>query len=796
MANLVSLHLWGNNRCTDLPKPFGKPSGFPNLRYLRIEYFTVLEEFPELEDGAMPCLEEFELADCWWVKKVGEGLEMLKSLKELRFRGWKNLYIEDANRLKIVRDVLPQVASSSASQGGAERRRSSLLPIDSRPVGIDSKVDYLSSLLDNSAHPLVAVVGMGGMGKTYLLQHVYNKTKQRFEISIWLSISQSYSICNLQYDIANYIGLRMEIVEGKVSEQVAAQLINEKLQGKKCVIVLDDVWKPIMEENLIERLGFRVGSNCTIVITARNKNVCRNLDAEIYEMEYLSEEDSWELFCVHGFPHCEANRPGQELEEVARDILQECGRLPLAIKTTAASLSHTTLPREWAFKLRQLKEVSDLNDPMKILKLSYDCLPAHLQACFAYMCFFSDDEEIDVEYLVNLWIGEGFISEGKEQCDIGVEFAWRDVIDEYPRYGLKKYCRVHDLLHDLAIYIRKENKCAFDAQHTLTKRPSSFGERSGGDLYRILLPRKRIDDGVMAHTRTSGSPAVLRTLQLHHNQIQNIPASMFVNMRALRVLDSSGNPITTLPDCVGKMKLLKLLNLSGTRIDIVPRCVRRLRSLRFLEVSCRLPVWIGELKCLEHINTKAWRDVPKGISNLSSLRTLRSLFAVPISFRDDECLSLEDVGNMLELQEINIDFITDSQRRMIERGILGRLVKMRHFDMTNSSGAHEDLMLFPENLKAMADLESLHLTRFEVTSWLCSFAHLRVLTLYNCGWSNFPELENMANLVSLVLGQNNGSIDLPKAFRKPSGFPKLRYLKIENFRVLEEFPELEDGAMP
>ncbi|KAH9328304.1 hypothetical protein KI387_000412 [Taxus chinensis] len=303
--------------------------------------------------------------------------------------------IEDADLLRVSHDVLSQdPASSGALRRGADWKRSSLLPIDSHPVGINSKVDYIASLLHKSAHPVITVVGIGGMGKTYLLQHVYNKTNQRFEISIWLSISQSYSIHNLQYDIAKYIGLRKEIVEGKVSEQVAAQSIHAKLEGKKCLIVLDDVWKPMMEENLIERLGFRIGNNCKIVITTRNKDVCRVVDAEIYEMEYLSEEESWELFCVYGFPHCEANRPPQHIEEVAHNIVEECGKLPLAIKMTASSLSHTTLPREWAVKLRQLKEVSDLNDPMKILKLSYDCLPAHLKACFAYFCFFSDDEKM------------------------------------------------------------------------------------------------------------------------------------------------------------------------------------------------------------------------------------------------------------------------------------------------------------------------------------------------------------------------------------------------------------------
>ncbi|GLJ14872.1 hypothetical protein SUGI_0241980 [Cryptomeria japonica] len=86
MPNLVSLHLHGNKGCTELPMAFGKSGGFPQLRFFRIWEFTELVELPELEEGAMPCLEELEIVKCPKLNEIREGLEWLKEEKDGDFR--------------------------------------------------------------------------------------------------------------------------------------------------------------------------------------------------------------------------------------------------------------------------------------------------------------------------------------------------------------------------------------------------------------------------------------------------------------------------------------------------------------------------------------------------------------------------------------------------------------------------------------------------------------------------------------------------------------------------------------
>ncbi|GLJ53257.1 hypothetical protein SUGI_1134990 [Cryptomeria japonica] len=304
--------------------------------------------------------------------------------------------VEDGNQLNIVRAVVVHKEEEAESSSSGQRfKRSNLLPRDSKPVGLESKIESMVNLLENPHFPIIAVVGMGGMGKTYLLQNLYDAQKGRYEMSAWLSVSQSYSVSNLQRGLAFQLSkdLSKEINDGVVDEVVAAQSIHSFIQGKRCLIVLDDVWRATKEGDLIGRLDIPAGdaSQCKVLVSTRSREVCTNLNAHIYQMEYLTDEESWSLFCAHSFPGSEGNRVSvpEHLEEVAHNIMKECGNLPLAIKTTAASLANITLPGEWRAKLNKLEKVSTPSDPvMGILKLSYHSLPAHLKACFAYLAFF------------------------------------------------------------------------------------------------------------------------------------------------------------------------------------------------------------------------------------------------------------------------------------------------------------------------------------------------------------------------------------------------------------------------
>ncbi|XP_059074827.1 disease resistance protein RPM1-like [Cryptomeria japonica] len=272
-------------------------------------------------------------------------------------------------------------------------------------------------------------------------------------------------------------------------------------------------------------------------------------------------------------------------------------------------------------------------------------------------------------------------------------------------------------------------------------------------------------------------------------------------MRLLRVLDLTYTQISTLPHCIGKLKLLKLLNLSSTRIEEVPICVRSLKSLLMLYLSrCkqlqRLPEWINELKCLQYLNILHCHDdlqshMPKGISELVSLRVLRSGY-LRLSVEDDGLLKLQDVAKLTHLQVPCLWVQHEKELKSIEDGILAQLLKMR--DLSIASGLSTETHL-PQNITALQDLQILALKRFAFPNWVCTVINLRQLTLKNCHSSDYPGLEAMPNLIRLKLDVNERCREIPKAFGKSAGFPKLRFLIIKDFPVLKELPDLEDGAM-
>ncbi|XP_057841844.1 TMV resistance protein N-like [Cryptomeria japonica] len=215
-----------------------------------------------------------------------------------------------------------EAASTSTS---AMLKKSSLLPRDSHPVGIHSKVEHMVGLLEDTEVQVIAVL-------------------------------------NLQDDIASHIGVNSK----SVSEERVAELIHDHLQGKRSLIVLDDLWMLSTKNSLIDKLGFLADKHCKIVVTTRNRQVALNSSAQIYEMKTLSDEDSWMLFCIYAFPNSTGNRAPQHREEEGLKIVEQCGNLPLAIKMIAASLANTTL-KNWEWKHSQLERVV----PLESMTLSW-----------------------------------------------------------------------------------------------------------------------------------------------------------------------------------------------------------------------------------------------------------------------------------------------------------------------------------------------------------------------------------------------------------------------------------------
>ncbi|KAL6328905.1 hypothetical protein AAG906_003922 [Vitis piasezkii] len=307
----------------------------------------------------------------------------------------------------------------------------------------------------------IGVWGMGGIGKTTVVTHIHNRlleNRDTFGHVYWVTVSKDSSIRRLQDAIAGKINLDFSKEE---DEKIRAALLSKALQReKKFVLVLDDVWEVYVPREVGIPIGVDGGK---LIITTRSRDVCLRMGCEeIIKMEPLSEEEAWELFNKTLGRY---NALSQKEEEIAKDIIKECSGLPLAIVTTARSMSVVYSIAGWRNALNELREhvkghTIDTENVFKILEFSYNRLnDEKLQECLLYCALFAEDFKIHKVSLIRYWIAEGLVEEmGSWQAERDRGHAILDKLENVcllERCENEKYVKMHDLIRDMAINISK-----------------------------------------------------------------------------------------------------------------------------------------------------------------------------------------------------------------------------------------------------------------------------------------------------------------------------------------------------
>ncbi|KAL0318550.1 UNVERIFIED_CONTAM: putative late blight resistance proteinR1A-4 [Sesamum angustifolium] len=333
---------------------------------------------------------------------------------------------------------------------------------NSTMVGFDERLLQIMDELtrDGSNLQILPIVGMGGIGKTTLARSAFDHPYivNHFDIRIWFTISQKYSLRELLLGFSND-GKEQESGEETVAE--LGEKLHKKLFGRKYLIVMDDVWSIKAWDDL--NLYFPKSSNGNrVMMTTRLLNVVVSLGSrEPYLMDFLDDEKSWNLLCekVFGQKGC----PYPELEGIGKDIAKGCKGLPLAIVVVAGLLAKSNMTREYwdsvAKNLNSFANSEDNEHCLKILSLSYNNLPIHLKLCFLYMGVLVKIKEIKVSKLARLWVAEGLLKpiRGKILEKVAEEYL-KDLIDRNmilirrrTSTGNIRSCGIHDLLRDLCL---------------------------------------------------------------------------------------------------------------------------------------------------------------------------------------------------------------------------------------------------------------------------------------------------------------------------------------------------------
>ncbi|KAH0752515.1 hypothetical protein KY285_005663 [Solanum tuberosum] len=458
-------------------------------------------------------------------------------------------------------------------------RETDSIVVASYVVGRDNDVAEIKrkmlNIRDDVVLCTIPIVGMGGLGKTTVAKIIFNdeQIEKHFEKRVWLCIPE-------MSEIKSFLELILEsLTKRKVEVQVRdiiAKKLQDELAGRKYLLVLDDLWRvdPTLWDEFVDTLrGINTSRGNFILVTTRMELVASTVAAVLgpHMLEKLAEDHCWSIFKQRAFVD---GKIPEEIVSMEKRIVEMCQGLPLAANVLGGLL-RSKGKHEWQAILDGNPLVAGENDNgeksiKKILKLSYDYLPSpQLKKCFAYFAMFPKDFEFEKEQLIQLWMAEGFLHPCQETTvmeDVGHRFflillqnsLLQDVeLDEQNKIT---YCKMHDLVHDLAGDILK----------------SKLFDPKGDDGEKLSQVRYFGCESPRDQTDKIYEPQRLCTLFWRNNYVSE---DMLLSFKFLRVLDLSNSGIKELSAVIGKLIYLRYLDLSDSMITALPNSICELYNL-------------------------------------------------------------------------------------------------------------------------------------------------------------------------------------------------------------------------
>ncbi|KAJ9158565.1 hypothetical protein P3X46_024134 [Hevea brasiliensis] len=639
----------------------------------------------------------------------------------------------------------------------------------------NDKNEIIKILLSNYEEnvSIVSIVGIGGLGKTTLAQFVYSDEiiETHFELKLWVSVSD-------HFDVRLIVAKILESVTGErhldLEMNTLKNLLHDKINGRKYLLVLDDMWNENWERwfHLKELLaGGARGSR--ILVTSRLKNVADMIQSDsIYELKGLNDVHSWSLFTDMAFKQGQV--PSSSHEGIGKEIMAKCAGVPLAIRVIGRLLYFKNTISEWqSFKDEELINIDHEEDGiLPNLKLSYDHLHSHLKRCFAYCSLFPKGYIINVESLIYLWMAQGYIkSSDSRRCleDIGFEYftdlLWRSFfqVQEVDVFGVTS-CKMHDLMHDLAALV------AGGESTLLNSKAECIDERvrhvffvdeldSWGHVSSSLLNARKV--------RTFAAP-ICKSEEDHCHVI-------FSNLKRLRVLNLHNSGVETIPRSIAKLKHIRYLDLSHNKgIELLPDSITKLQTLQVLKLTkCerlrQLPKRIKKLVSLRLLNIggcDGLTHMPRGLRKLTSLQNLSTFIVAKdngISKHSGGLGELHDLENLRgRLEILNLLYVKNPASEF-EAANLKDKQHLRSLllswklgldgDDDVDNGVNDDEISI-EELQPHLNLKCLTVNgcgRVKFPSWVSSLTNLVILEIDNCKKCQcVPALDQFRSLQSLT----------------------------------------------
>ncbi|KAG5555889.1 hypothetical protein RHGRI_006516 [Rhododendron griersonianum] len=283
-------------------------------------------------------------------------------------------------------------------------------------MGFESRRLIMEEIIKALKHDeinLFGVCGMGGVGKTTMVNEVAKRAKEHNyvdEVAIAV-VGQKPILTDVQACIADTLGL--ENLRDLESPIARAELLRRRLlqDNKKVLVILDDIWV----EFDLQAMGIPLegaDKNFKVLYTSRTRDLWHDLRTKKeIPLEVLSKDEAWQLFREKAGDSADA----PDLQPIAKQIVDECGCLPLALVLIGRALSkksgrnYNKEEEIWKGTLDRLTCTGSTpadKDLSSRLALSYESLEdEQTKHLFLLCCLFSEDEDIRIEDLARYGLG-------------------------------------------------------------------------------------------------------------------------------------------------------------------------------------------------------------------------------------------------------------------------------------------------------------------------------------------------------------------------------------------------------
>jgi hypothetical protein len=227
----------------------------------------------------------------------------------IRLSNNNNYRVEDANHLTICKPPSKDHISYSKlleclKLFMKKKKKPTMPPLPYYEVALGNKANAINSLLQKES--IVALVGMGGIGKTTLSKKVYHLFHNQYERSSFLEDVKSKDIKDVKKKLLQDLCDRKLGKDEDVDEYLDE--IKQCMISKKVLVVVDDVdtTKNFGALQLPIHKHATIGDcKSKVLVNSRNWQELKNhvKESAKVDMALLEEEQARELFMFHAFKH-------------------------------------------------------------------------------------------------------------------------------------------------------------------------------------------------------------------------------------------------------------------------------------------------------------------------------------------------------------------------------------------------------------------------------------------------------------------------------------------------------------